>query len=122
MLSLAGTDSILTVISRASYEETWVALNWEIILPNETTHPYFPLWSLGYTPEQVYDLFFPTNFRFLCNPKRAAVCGRFGLPSDRLWRFEFVVLQNEDGEEMARPEMIKEIVFPYITHKGSRYK
>lgn len=99
-----------------------MALNWEIILPNETTHPYFPLWSLGYTPEQVYDLFFPTNFRFLCNPKRPAVCGRFGLPSDRLWRFEFVVLENEDGEDMAKPELIKEIVFPYITHNGSRYK
>ncbi|KAJ5125336.1 hypothetical protein N7526_007513 [Penicillium atrosanguineum] len=47
---------------RAFYEETWVALNWEISLPNEKTHPEFPLWKLGYTPEQIYDLFSPATF------------------------------------------------------------
>jgi hypothetical protein len=103
------------------YEETWVALNWEISLPSPQTHPDFPLWALGYTPEEVFDLFFPVNFRFLCNPIRPAVCGRFGLHIDRLWRFEFVVLEGEDGEEMAKPEMVKKIVFPYITHLGKRY-
>lgn len=106
---------------RAFYEEIWVALNWEISLPNETTHPEFPLWKLGYTPEQVYDLFFPRNFRFICNPNRPAVCGRFGLPSDRLWRFEFVIHKGEVGDEMSKPEAIKKVVFPYITHAGSRY-
>ncbi|KAJ5564452.1 hypothetical protein N7513_000694 [Penicillium frequentans] len=106
---------------QAFYEEVWVALNWKISLPTEKTHPEFPLWSLGYTPEQVYDLFFPSNFRFLCNPKRPSVCGRFGIPSDRLWRFEFVVLKDEDGQEMSTPEMIKKVVFPYITHSGARY-
>ncbi|EEA23552.1 hypothetical protein TMatcc_002429 [Talaromyces marneffei ATCC 18224] len=103
------------------YEETWVALNWHISLPNKESHLDFPLWSLGYTPEQVYDLFFPVNFRFLCNPKRPAVCGRFGPSADRLWRFEFVVFKDEDGMEMAQPEMMKKIVFPYITHPGNRY-
>lgn len=98
-----------------------MALNWEITLPNQETHPDFPLWSLGYTPEQVYNLFFPEDFRFLCNPKRPAVCGRFGLPSDRLWRFEFVVQRNEDRDEMAKPEMVEQIIFPYITHSGRRY-
>ncbi|KAJ5679746.1 hypothetical protein N7462_007990 [Penicillium macrosclerotiorum] len=107
--------------TRAFYEETWVALNWHIDLPNEKTHPEFPLWALGYTPEQVYDLFFPTNFRFICNPNRPSVCGRFGLPSDRLWRFEFVVQPGEDGNEMSSPEMIKRVVFPYIIHAGSKY-
>ncbi|KAJ5302330.1 hypothetical protein N7508_007193 [Penicillium antarcticum] len=105
----------------AFYDETWVALNWEISLPNEKTHPDFALWRLGYTPEQVYDLFFPVNFRFVCNPERPAVCGRFGLPSNRLWRFEFVVRPGEDGEEMSKPENIEKVVFPYITHPGSRY-
>ncbi|KAJ5606473.1 hypothetical protein N7510_009254 [Penicillium lagena] len=105
----------------AFYEETWVALNWKIDLPNEKTHPTFPLWKMGYTPEQVYELFFPLNFRFICNPNRPSVCGRFGLPADRLWRFEFVVLKDEDGDEMAEPEMMKRVVFPYITHSGSRY-
>lgn len=105
----------------AFYDETWVALNWEIILPNPKTHPSFPLWKLGYTPEQVYDLFFPVNFRFICNPDRPAVCGRFGLPSDRLWRFEFVVLPDENPEEMSQLEMVRKVVFPYLTHGGNRY-
>lgn len=76
---------------------------------------------MGYTPEQVYNLFFPEEFRFLCNPERPAVCGRFGLPEDRLWRFEFVVCSGEDGYEMAKRDMIREVVFPYITHQGHRY-
>lgn len=107
--------------SRSFYDETWVALNWQLTPPNQKTHPEFPLWRLGYTPEDVYNLFFPSNFRFICNPDRPSVCGRFGTPSDRLWRFEFVILDNEDGEEMSKPDIIKKIVFPYITHPGSRY-
>ncbi|KAL4811663.1 hypothetical protein BDW67DRAFT_189990 [Aspergillus spinulosporus] len=103
------------------YDETWVALNWEITLPNPQTHPEFPLWKLGYTPEQVYETFFPPGFRFLCNPSRPAVCGRFGPPNDRLWRFEFFVRPDEDGYHLATREMVKKIVFPYITHDGSRY-
>jgi len=105
----------------SDYEETWVALNWHLTLPNEKTHPNFPLWRLGYTPQQVYDLFFPEEFRFLCNPKRPSVCGRFGLPADRLWRFEFVVQKGEDGNKMATPEETSKIIYPYITHPGSRY-
>lgn len=107
--------------ARTSYEEIWVALNWKITLPTEKTHPGFPLWKLGYTPEDVYNLFFPIEFRFLCNPERPSVCGRFGLQQDRLWRFEYVVQKHEDGMEMATYPKMKEIVFPYITHQGSRY-
>ncbi|KAK5107149.1 hypothetical protein LTR62_001674 [Meristemomyces frigidus] len=112
---------ILQQASLTSYKEVWVALNWQLSLPTPDTHPRFPLWSLGYTPEQVYDLFFPCDFRFLCNPERPAVCGRFGLPDDRLWRFEFVVKKDEDGNNMSSPEMIEKVVWPYITHPGSRY-
>ncbi|KAF7156272.1 hypothetical protein CNMCM5623_009665 [Aspergillus felis] len=36
------------------YDETWVALNWEITLPTPQNHPDFPLWDLGYTPEQLF--------------------------------------------------------------------
>ncbi|RDW75503.1 hypothetical protein BP6252_06645 [Coleophoma cylindrospora] len=107
--------------SKYTYEETWVALNWKITLPTKETHPDFPLWELGYRPEDVYDAFFPVNFRFLCNPERPAVCGRFGLLEDKLWRFEFLVKKNEDGMEMSEPKMIDKIVFPYITHEGKRY-
>jgi FAD binding domain len=110
-----------TDFDRTSYEETWVALNWHISLPTRKTHPDFPLWNLGYTAEDVFDLFFPNEFRFLCNPRRPAVCGRFGPPADRLWRFEFVVRKGEDPMAMAEPESTSKIIHPYITHPGSRY-
>lgn len=106
---------------RTNYDETWVALNWHILLPTKETHPDFPLWALDYTPEQVYDAFFPVQFRFLCNPKRPSVCGRFGLPQDRLWRFEFVVRSDEDPQQMATETATRRIILPYITHPGSRY-
>lgn len=90
-------------------------------LPTPASHPNFSLWSKGYTPQQVYDLFFPEHFRFLCNQSRPSVCGRFGLPSDRLWRFEFVVRPGEDPQRMATQEEITKIIYPYLTHDGSRY-
>ena len=108
-------------MNRGSYAEIWVAMNLRLTLPTPETHPDFELWKLGYTPIQVYDLFFPQNFRFLCDPKRPAVCGRFGLPEDRLWRFEYVVTDGEDPDEMASYESIRRIVFPYLTHPGHRY-
>jgi hypothetical protein len=106
---------------RKDYDEVWVALNLHITLPTEQTHPDFPLWRLGHSAEDVYDLFFPQDFRFLCNPKRPAVCGRFGLRSDRLWRFEFVVYRTEDGMEMASERRTMEIILPYLTHPGLWY-
>lgn len=114
-------DSNVLKQGRSRYEETWVALNWRLRLPTKESHPSFPLWELGYTPEEVYDLFFPTDFRFLCNPSRSAVCGRFGRPEDRLWRFEFVLSPGEDGTEMAGLDKVREVVYPYLTHAGSRY-
>ncbi|KAF7589571.1 hypothetical protein BBP40_004150 [Aspergillus hancockii] len=121
--ALPGAERLRTTdrMIREFYEETWVTLNWRITLPTPESHPDFPLWKLGYTPEEVYDLCFPYEFRFLCNPNRPSVCGRFGLQSDRLWRFEFVVHPGEDGYEMAKPELIKKIVFLYVSHQGSQY-
>jgi 2-polyprenyl-6-methoxyphenol hydroxylase-like FAD-dependent oxidoreductase len=112
---------IILESTTSKYNETWVALNWKITLPTPETHPEFPLWKLGYFPEDVYNQFFPEHFRFLCNPNRPAVCGRFGKLEDRLWRFEFVVTQGENGDDMSRKENILKIVYPYITHKGSKY-
>lgn len=76
---------------------------------------------MGHTPEQVYEAFFPADFRFLCNPSRPAVCGRFGLRQDRMWRFEFVVWPAEDGTDMASEESLERIVRPYFTRPGSEY-
>ncbi|KAK5687753.1 hypothetical protein LTS10_001893 [Elasticomyces elasticus] len=103
------------------YDETWVAVNWHIHLPTPKTHPDFPLWKFGYSGEQIYDLFFPTEFRFLCNPVRPSVCGRFGLPKQRLWRFEFVINAGENAENMSTQPEVNKIIFPYLVHPGSRY-
>src|ERR1700710_572786 len=65
--------------------------------------------------------FFQANFRFLCNPRRPAVCGRFGPPEDKMWRFEFVVASDEDGMEMSQRHNVRKIMSPYLTHPGSRY-
>ena len=113
--------SLELTYTRSAYDETWIALNWHIVLPTQETHPKFPLWRLGYTPEDVYDSFFPKDFTFICNPDRPAICGRFGLPLDRLWRYEFVVQKGEDRDRMATYEETSKIIFPYLTHAGSRY-
>jgi hypothetical protein len=108
-------------IGRFRYEAVWVALNWHLTLPTPETHPTFPLWKEDYSPEDVYDLFFPRDFNFICDPARPSVCGRFGRTEDRLWRFEFVVKDGEDGHKMATPEETRKIIMPYLTHRGSRY-
>ncbi|KAK0118530.1 hypothetical protein ONS95_007420 [Cadophora gregata] len=112
---------IMEQASAFGYNETWVALNIRITPPTPETHPDLPLWKLGYKPEDVYDLFFPKDFRFLCNSVRAAICSRFGTGVERLWRFEFVVHRHEDPIAMAAENEIKKIVMPYLTHPGSRY-
>jgi len=104
------------------YNATWIALNLQITLPTENSHPSFPLWKLGFSQEDIYDEFFPTEFRFLCNPARPAVCGRFGLRDARLWRFEFVVKADEGGTDMAQWENARKIILPYLTHSGKRYR
>lgn len=103
------------------YNETWVALNLRITPPTPETHPHLPFWKLGYTPEDVYDLYFPVNFRFICNDKRPAVCGRFYNGVERLWRFEFVVQEGEDAMLMATEKETTKILLPYLTHGGSKY-
>jgi hypothetical protein len=106
----------------SKYEETWVAMNWKITLPTPESHPDFPLWRKGYNSEQVYDLFFSqSTSAFLCKPDRPVVCGRFGLNEDRLWQLEYVILDSEDALEMSSPDGMKQIVYPYVTHPGSRY-
>ncbi|KAK5243918.1 hypothetical protein LTR40_012399, partial [Exophiala xenobiotica] len=97
---------LLETLSGYEYQQTWVAVNYHMDLPTPETHPDFPLWDLGYTPQDVYDAFFPTGFRFIGNPDRPSVCGTFGLRKERLWRFEYVVdiQKGEDPVEMATYE------------------
>jgi hypothetical protein len=96
-------------------------MNLKITPPTKETHPELPFWNLGYTPEQVYDSYFPKNFSFICNKARPAVCGRFGTGVERLWRFEFVVQNGEDSQLMASTKKTMEILEPYLTHPGSKY-
>ncbi|KAJ5579400.1 hypothetical protein N7450_008267 [Penicillium hetheringtonii] len=119
---LAAADGKTGFTRKMYLEQKGIRLEWaeQYAIPNKLIL-HFPLWDLGYTPEEVYDLFFPKDFRFLCNPDRPAVCGRFGLPKDCLWRFEFLVSTDEDGKEMASEEKVREVVYPYLIHPGSHY-
>src|SRR5579859_3750433 len=108
----------IALTSRLPYIQWWVAVNWQLSLPTPETHPDFPLWNLGYTPQQVFDEFFPLDFRFICNIHRPSICGRFGIASRRLWRFEYIINEGEDPWAKAEPQAVKDIIYPYITHKG----
>ncbi|OBT98290.1 hypothetical protein VE01_03179 [Pseudogymnoascus verrucosus] len=79
-----------------TYVGTWVAANLKITTPTPKTHPDFPLWQLGYTPEQVHDIFWPSGFHFCNNPKRPAVSGRFGPAGAQFWRHEFSIEPNDN--------------------------
>ncbi|KIX10084.1 uncharacterized protein Z518_01165 [Rhinocladiella mackenziei CBS 650.93] len=118
---LEAKGVLLETVAGYHYQETWVALNWHMDLPTPESHPDFPLWKLGYTPQQVYDTFFPHGFRFIGNPDRPSVCGSFGHRDERLWRFEFVVEEGEDPQAMACSEKTMQIIVPYLTHPGSIY-
>lgn len=82
------------------YSGTWVAANLKLRLPTPQTHPKFPLWKLGYTPEQVYDLFWPKGWHFCSPPGKATATGRFGPHEERLWRHEF---RQEDWNDSMDP-------------------
>ncbi|KAJ3466376.1 hypothetical protein MRS44_007034 [Fusarium solani] len=88
------------------YEEEWVALNWRISLPTPDTHPDFPSGRRGIRP---------SKSTMSSSPLTSDSCAII------LWRFEFVVLPDEDSGEMAKPDQIAKVVYPYITHPGSRY-
>jgi 2-polyprenyl-6-methoxyphenol hydroxylase-like FAD-dependent oxidoreductase len=107
--------------SGGEYDETWVAMNWHIRPPTRETHPDFPLWKLNYTPEDVYNAFFPRHFTFHCHPERPIVGGRFGLVEDRMWRFEYPVESTEDATQMSTQEEVEKVIYPYITHSGQKY-
>ncbi|KAI0429796.1 hypothetical protein F5Y09DRAFT_342339 [Xylaria sp. FL1042] len=97
------------------YDGTWVAANLGISLPTRDTHPEFPLWKLGYTPDEVYDLFWPVGFHFGSPPGKPLAAGRFGPNEARLWRHEFA--QNDWNDSMNSQELLWEHLIPMITRK-----
>ena len=96
---------------------------WHVRTPTPESHPEFPLWELGYTPQQVLDAFIPVDFIVNANRPRRGVACRIGDPKDpdSLWKTEFATLPGEDPEQMMKEENIKEVLFPYLTHPGSKY-
>ena len=83
---LEPTAGIRQEYSDYKYEGTWVASNLKLSRPNPETHPDFPLWELGYTPERVYFLFWPDGWHFCSPPGKATASGRFGPYRDGFWR------------------------------------
>lgn len=103
------------------YDGTSIATNIRLTLPTPESHPKFALWALGYTPEQVYDLFFPKGWHFCCPPGRATAGGRFGPHSERLWRHEFRYDEKVDSEKEAEAPFWEHIL-PMVTLPGDRHR
>jgi 2-polyprenyl-6-methoxyphenol hydroxylase-like FAD-dependent oxidoreductase len=99
------------------YTGTWIAANLHMTLPTPASHPDFPLWKLGYSPEDVYDLFWPVGWHFCSPPGKPTACGRFGPHKDRLWRHEF--LHQAGSDDDAQSEMLFwEHITPMITRQS----
>ncbi|KAH7124646.1 hypothetical protein EDB81DRAFT_911677 [Dactylonectria macrodidyma] len=97
------------------YTGTWIAANLKISPPTPQTHPQFPLWELGYSPEEVYDLFWPEGWHFCSPPGKATASGRFGPESERIWRHE--LCQEDWDESMNAEALFWDHITPMITRK-----
>ncbi|KAI0853844.1 hypothetical protein F5Y00DRAFT_269213 [Daldinia vernicosa] len=95
------------------YDGTWIAANLKLKVPTPETHPDFPLWELGFSPEAVYDLFWPKGWHFCSPPGRATAAGRFGPRADRLWRHE--IEQNDWDDSMDSEKLLWANLKPMIT-------
>ncbi|KAI0203039.1 hypothetical protein F4808DRAFT_467697 [Astrocystis sublimbata] len=113
---LERTAGVRQVDSAYKYDGTWVAANLEISLPTPESHPRFPLWKSGYTPDAVYDLFWPIGWHFGSPPGKPLAAGRFGPHEARLWRHEFA--QNDWDDNMDAEELLWEHLAPMITRES----
>ena len=112
---LEPTAGIKQEVGLFKYTETWVAANLKIHLPTPETHPEFPLWKLGFTPEDVYDLFWPSGWHFCSPPGKATACGRFGPIKDRFWRHEFAEPDWDDSKDSET--LLWEHLLPMLTRR-----
>lgn len=110
---LEKVADVRQVNSSYRYEGTWVATNLKIQLPTPESHPDFPAWKLGMTPQEVYDLFWPKGWHFCSPPGKPTATGRFGPHDKRLWRHEF--RQDDwDPSAMDAEELLWEHLTPMI--------
>ncbi|KAF5678531.1 monooxygenase [Fusarium denticulatum] len=95
------------------YSGTWITANLKMKLPTPESHPEFPLWKFGYSPQEVYDLFWPVGWHFCTPPRKATASGRFGPYEKRLWRHEFA--QDESLIKDNSEKLLWEHIMPMIT-------
>ncbi|XXG97376.1 hypothetical protein Hte_003675 [Hypoxylon texense] len=111
---LEASAGIKQVDSAYRYDGTWVAANLKLTVPTPESHPDFPLWDLGFTPEAVYDLFWPKGWHFCSPPGKPTAAGRFGPYEARFWRHEFA--QNDWDDSMDAEKLLWEHITPMVTH------
>lgn len=115
---------IRQVDSSYQYTGTWVAANLHISLPTPETHPDFPPFALGFTPQEAYDLFWPKGWHFCSPPGKPTASGRFGPHDKRLWRHEFAQ-ENIEEESLHLEDLFWEHITPMMTRssdaKGNKF-
>jgi 2-polyprenyl-6-methoxyphenol hydroxylase-like FAD-dependent oxidoreductase len=115
---------IRQVDSSYQYTGTWVAANLHINLPTPETHPDFPPFASGLTPQEVYDLFWPKGWHFCSPPGKPTASGRFGPHDKRLWRHEFAQ-ENIEEESLDVEDLFWEHITPMMTRdddaKGNKF-
>ncbi|KAH6982497.1 hypothetical protein EDB80DRAFT_692051 [Ilyonectria destructans] len=97
------------------YAAKWVAANLCITMPTPESHPYFPLWKLGYKPEEIWDIFWPEGFHFCNDPVMPVATGRFGPADKRFWRFEYELTPETPLEEAER-DVLKQLEAKMAPH------
>ncbi|EXA32471.1 hypothetical protein FOVG_16304 [Fusarium oxysporum f. sp. pisi HDV247] len=106
------------------YAVKWVAANLRITIPTPKSHSYFPLWKLGYEPEEVWDVFWPEGVHFCNDPVMPVAIGRFGPADGRYWRFEYE-LTSETLWEEAEQDALKQLearMEPHLTISAARFR
>lgn len=115
---LEPVADIRQVDSDYRYTGTWVAANIHIDLPTPKTHPDFPPFAAGLTPQEAYDLFWPKGWHFCSPPGKPTASGRFGPHSQRLWRHEFAQ-ENIDEDSLDAEDLFWEHITPMITRSAN---
>lgn len=112
---LEPTAGIIQEEGKYPYNGTWIAANLQITIPTPQTHPGYPLWDLGYSPEAVYDLFWLEGWHFCGPPGKATATGRFGPPEERMWRHE--LCQFDWNDSMDAESLFWEHLKPMVTRE-----
>ncbi|OHF00199.1 hypothetical protein CORC01_04607 [Colletotrichum orchidophilum] len=93
------------------YSATWIAANLRVNMPTPQSHPDFPLWELGYEPEELWDLYWPAAFHFCSDAAMPVATGRFGPIDEKYWRY---ILRSPEYDLFAHLEqqMEKHLTLP----------